>query len=342
MAWDSIAEDWNALALRTPSPFLTHEWLSAWWVAFGRGRRLTVLVRDPSGALVAGALLARGPFGGVYAPVNGHSGEWDVVARDDGARDELWNRIVALDAPVTMFGRLKDDRPARAALVAAGRRIHESHEPSSPYLALPRTFDELLRSRSRKLRSQVGNSRRRLERQGRVRFRMTSGGARLEADLDAFLRVEASGWKARNGTAILSAPHVERLYRDFARGAAERGWLRLYLLELDGTPIAGNLGCAIEGCGFSIRSGFDEVHAAYSPGLIVGAEVLSASIEEGMREYDFLGAPDPHKLRWTSELRPRTNLRGFRGAAGLPSEAYRRALRPMLKRGRDRIQQLRS
>jgi CelD/BcsL family acetyltransferase involved in cellulose biosynthesis len=339
-----VVAEWTPLLGRTQSPFLTRAWLEAWWRAFGRGEPVSVALRDADGTLAAGAVLTRGRARGLSTPVDDHTGRWDVVARDEAARAEVLRALAGLEAPVVTLGNLLDDdaAAAEAALRSAGRRTHVSPGPESPYLELPGSFDELLGGLSRNLRSQVGRRRRGLEKQGRLVFRTTTGGPDLERDLDALLRVEASGWKARAGTAILSDERTERLYREFARALAEDGQLRLHLLELDGEAIAGDLGAAVEGCESLVKTGFDEAHERLAPGLVLRAEVLRAAIEEGRRTYDFLGGPDGYKMRWTSTVRPHVTVRGFRGVAAAAPETYRRLVRPALVRGRDLAQQARA
>ena len=190
-------------------------------------------------------------------------------------------------------------------------------------------------SRSPNFRSQWGRKRRALERTGAARFRVITGGSSLERDLDAFFSVEGSGWKARNATAILSDPSAERLYRTFAREAAGRGFLRLYLLEVDGEVVAGDLGCSFGGVGFLLKTGFAESHSRLSPGLVLRGEALRASIEEGLVGYDFLGGPDAYKLRWTDQLRPRERLTAYGGRSGqLAQIGWAAVARPALVRGR--------
>jgi CelD/BcsL family acetyltransferase involved in cellulose biosynthesis len=340
-AFHSIAAEWNRLAVLTSTPFLTAEWLTAWWSAFGTGPLACFGLFEPGGSLRAGVwcrwLHARTLTG---AADDEYSGQWDAVAVDDDARAELW-REVATVAPwrVELPMLLEDEASeaaAREALRSAGYFVAAERGPFSPYLRLPTTWDELLRGASRNLRSQLGRRRRALEREGRLTFRTTAGGSALDRDLDLVLRVEGSGWKARSGTAILSKPGNERLYRSFAQAAAARGWLRLHLLELDGVPIAVDYGCAFGGGGFLLKTGFDERYARLSPGLVLRAEVLRSSIEEGLGFYDFLGGPDGYKVRWTSDVRARVTLRAYRGAAGRPAFFYRSRLRPLAKALRDR------
>jgi len=329
-----IADEWNRLASTSGSPFLTVEWLSAWWSAFGKGAFTCLLLRDSSGSLRAG-VCCRVAGRRLRAAANVHSGDWDVVASDDGARGLGWQAVAGLGAgflDLPAIRRAESLGQACRALSGIGYSVATVPGPQSPYLELPATWEQLSESVSRNLRSQLGRRRRALERAGRLRLRTTSGGEALEHDLEAFLRLESSGWKARSETAILSDPRTARLYRHFATSAAAAGWLRLHLLELDGVPIAGDLDCAFAGGTFLIKTGFDERYAEFSPGLVLRGAVLRAAIEEGSGFYDFLGGPDGYKLRWTTVVRPRSTVKGYRGP-WRPLVAYQAAIRPPLRAG---------
>jgi CelD/BcsL family acetyltransferase involved in cellulose biosynthesis len=326
-------QDWNRLAAGAESPFLSREWLCAWWSAFGGGSPNWLLVTGDDGALRAGALLQR-RRGRLAAAANVHSGDWDGVARDAEAQAELWDAVaglrtsrVALDAMPEHAGGADI---ATSALERAGYRVFRLARPASPYLALPPSWDELVGSVSKGLRSQLGRRRRNLERRGELTFRTEVGDGAVGEQLERFLQLEAAGWKGRAGTSILSDASTQRLYREFATGAAAQGWFRLHLLELDGVLIAADYGCAFAGAGFLIKTTFDEAYADYSPGLVLRGEVLKACIEENLRSYDFLGGPDPYKLRWTSDVRPRIAVWGYRGV-GRGGYLYRAKLRPLMR-----------
>ena len=337
-AFTRIQNAWDLLSARSPSPFLTHGWLSAWWRAFGDGDPVVVALEAPDGRLRAAALMRDAPFGGLAAAANDHSGDWDAVAEDDAARDELWTGLARLGVRHLTLAHVRADSTslpaARAALAGRGYRLHATEGNRSPYLQLPADPDALMAGRSRNMRSQVGRRRRQLEQEGAVELRVVRGGETLDRDLDALFAVEASGWKAREGTAILAEPGAEPLYRSFAHAMAERELLRVYLLEVGGTVVAGDLGCAIGHTGFLVKTGFDESWSRLSPGLVLRAEVLRASIEEGLRAYDFLGPDDDYKTRWTDDVRPRLTLRAFRGPVALPATRWHRTVRPALKRAR--------
>lgn len=330
-------EEWDRLAARAGSPFLTHGWLLAWWRAFGEGEPACVLVRDRHGELRAAGFCRR-TRGALASPTNDESGDWDVVAVDEDSRRQAWAQLAAVGALRVRLERVPQTAlaPASAALRAAGYRVTASPGPFSPWRPLPPSWDALMGSVSRNARSQFGRRRRALEREGELTLRVDT----LGRDLDAVLALEASGWKSRQSTAITSDARTERLYREFAGAAAARGWLRLYLLELDGVPIAADYGCALENAGFLLKTGFDEHYGRLSPGLVLRGEVLRASIEEGLKRYDFLGGPDAYKLRWGGTVLPRATVWGYRGVAA-PGHIWRSRLHGRLKRVRDRSRRAR-
>jgi CelD/BcsL family acetyltransferase involved in cellulose biosynthesis len=331
-----LVPEWEALAREAGSPFMTHVWLSCWWRAFGNGVPVWLVLLDADGSLRAGGMLHR-RRGRLAAGANVHSGDWDMLARDESARAALWAAASEMGATrihlEAMHARTAQTRSACAALEQAGYQIVPVEGPFCPWLALPSTWEELMRSVSSGLRQQIRRRRRNLERRGLLAFSTITGGSKLDRYLDAFLELEASGWKGEAGTAILSDASTESLYRDFAHAAASEGWLRLHLLELDGALIAGSFDCTFASRAYLLKTTFSEAHSDLSPGLVLLAEVLRSAIADGLQAYDFLGDPDAYKLRWTSELHPRTQIFAYRGIAR-PGYLYRKSLRPFLKSAR--------
>ncbi len=340
-----LADDWNRLALDAGTPFMAAEWLEAWCQAFEGGRCEWTVLRDADGSIRAGA--CRRPHAGfrrLASTTNEHGHDWEILARDDDARAELCAWLLEKGPSRVALAGMIAGGPSALAVTAelerAGYRMLTVEEPCSPWLALPGTWEELMQNVSGSLRSQIGRRRRMLEREGQLTFRVAGEPATLECDLDTFLKLESSGWKGRDGTAIASQPSIERLYREFAAGAAEQGWLRLYLLELDGVAIAADYGCAFAGTGVFMKTGFDETYSQFSPGLVLRADVLRSSIEENLSAYDFLGQPDTYKTRWTSAQRPRLRVWAYRKEA-IGGYVYRKRVRPALKSARDRMLSLR-
>jgi CelD/BcsL family acetyltransferase involved in cellulose biosynthesis len=338
--FEGIAAEWDRLAAGCGNPFLTSAWFVSWWRAFAGRDGVALVLRSDEGLLAGGCFRELG-HGALVAAANAHTNDWDVVARDDAARRRLWEEVAQLGYRRLILDGLPGEElppmaPAAALSSAGYRSAAETLEPS-PVLDLPASLEDLLAGRSRNLRSQVGRRRRRLEKEGALDLRVVRGGETLRDDLDAFFELEAAGWKGGGGTAIAGDRSLLALYRGFAEAAAKGGWLRLYLLELDGRLLAADYGCVFAGCGYLIKTAFDEEMGRFAPGLVLRAAVIESSIAEGLDRYDFLGGPDAYKLRWTDDVRVRSSLHAFKGVRAAPAYAWRASLRPALKSARGRM-----
>jgi len=85
--------------------------------------------------------------------------------------------------------------------------------------------------------------------------------------------------------------------------ALARGWLRLFVLRLDGKPAASLYGFRYGGVFYFYQSGFDPAYAKHSVGLATMALSIKAAIEEGAEEYDLLRGDEDYKFHWTCTVR---------------------------------------
>ena len=86
-------------------------------------------------------------------------------------------------------------------------------------------------------------------------------------------------------------------YERFGGCALSRGWLRLYSLKVDGLVRAVQYGYVYGGVFSQLQEGFDP-DVVPGIGNVLRNLVFHACIEEGLREYDFLGGHADHKRRW--------------------------------------------
>lgn len=322
--------EWDALASSAATPFLSSAWLRA-WVSAQRLPTVGIVARDARNALTAGAWFTQKPLRRMAGAADVHTGEWSVAATDPASARSVWRHVIAREPWLITAAALPAG--SDSALIAqdelrdAGYTVTLRDGIRSPRLALPATFDDLLAGVSSNLRGQARRLHRVLAREGTLRFR-TSSLDRVEADLETFLRLEASGWKGRAGTAIACRPETVRLYREFATAASREGWLRLQLLELDGRVVAADLSCVYGEGVFLVKTAFDEDLRALRPGFVLQSAALRSAIEDGHRFFDFLGDDDAYKLRWGAVVRPHVTLVAARGPARVRS-AYE-AARPLL------------
>jgi CelD/BcsL family acetyltransferase involved in cellulose biosynthesis len=294
------------------------------------------LRRDGELAAVLPLLVRRGERRSL---TNWHTPELAIPAADDAARAALVRAVLARTRLPLTLTMVTDGRPetdvVRAAASATGMRMLSHTSERSPYVDLAGDWATYEQTLARRRRSELRRRRRRLEEQGAVAFDVQYGDARLDDLLAEGFAVEGSGWKAREGTAILSRPETRAFYTDVARWAAARGTLRLGFLRLDGRAVAFHLTLAEAGNAYLLKGGYDPALRALAPGQLLIAEMLRWAFDSGLHTYDFLGEDEGFKLDWTAAFRERLTLQAFprtTGAAlGFVVYAYGR---PVVKRAR--------
>jgi len=122
--------------------------------------------------------------------------------------------------------------------------------------------------------------RRRLEELGPLQTRALDSQSSLEKWQHEFLRLEASGWKGRGGTAMAQSEAERDLFLTVTRQGWARRKLQMFGLFLDGRPVAMkcNLLSGREGMAWKIA--YDEAFAKYSPGLILEVDHKQAFDEQ--------------------------------------------------------------
>jgi len=116
---------------------------------------------------------------------------------------------------------------------------------------------------------------RRLAEQGRLAFAELGPDEDPRPWIEAFLELEASGWKGRDGTALaLSAPQ-RRFFEQGAAALAAEGRLWMLGLALDGKWIALKCNFLAGRGGFAFKIAYDEKYARSSPGVLLELETLA-------------------------------------------------------------------
>jgi len=309
----AIAAEWDELADRLgAAPWLRPGWIDAWWQAFGKGRlRILALRRD---GRLTGVLPLMEEGGTVRSTSNWHTPEFDLLA-EETETGELADALVAWPAHRLWLGFVGAGGPGvlacRRAALAAGFRILERALENSPYVEIDGDWDAYRAGLGRKLASELRRRRRRLDEAGRLAVEVLDGSDRLDQLLEEGFAVEAAGWKGARASAMVSRPETAEFYRRVAAWAADRGWLRLAFLRLDGQAFAFDFAVEEGDVHYLLKTGFDPAFGRFAPGMILRYEMLARAFSNGLRSYEFLGADEPWKLEWTQTTRPRGLLQAF-------------------------------
>jgi CelD/BcsL family acetyltransferase involved in cellulose biosynthesis len=211
------------------------------------------------------ALVSADPYGTLCTPLLDREMAGDAVAalmhqaRQAGAH-ALVLQAVSLDGAVM--------KAFNEVLRQAGMhpRLLRSHVRAA--LDATRDADELLREAlGHKKLKELRRQRHRLAEHGAVRFEVSRSRDEVAAALEIFLNLEASGWKARRGTALMQDDGDASFIRRATTALAETGQCEIATLYAGDTPVAAAIVLRHQDRAFYFKLGIDERFAKLSPGV---------------------------------------------------------------------------
>ena len=107
----------------------------------------------------------------------------------------------------------------------------------------------------------------------------------------------------RGGSDALNTCRLVDFHDEWTRLALARGWLRLFVLRLDGRPAAVLYGLRYSKTFYFYQSGFDPGCSKRSIGLVTLGLSIRHAIEEGASEYDMLHGDEAYKFHWAQSVR---------------------------------------
>jgi hypothetical protein len=205
------------------------------------------------------------------------------------------------DSP--LYRAALDTVPAYRRQPFEGRGVHRT-------LALPDTFDEFLRSRSKSTRESVKRYRKKVERDlgDRLELRVYRDPADIERIFADTEPVAALTYQRGLGVALSDTPEQRALIEVGLR----RGWYRVYVLSLDGKTIAFWPGSAHGGTFHIGTPGYDPAYADYRIGTYLQMRMFEDLIADPDTNAVDYGLGDAeYKRRFGSESWDEADLHVF-------------------------------
>lgn len=185
----------------------------------------------------------------------------------------------------------------------------------SPVVDCRTSFEDYLARSGKSVRKYWRTCRREVLDRGSLTVEFVGGGPRLGEILQEMLELEASGWKGRNGTAILDNPSDTQFYTRLAFAAAEAGALRLALLREGERVVAFEYCIVSEGVVMAMKVGYDETRARLQLGhLIALLNIRDACGRADLKYYDMLSNSlriADYKKRFATDCWPVYRVRLF-------------------------------
>ena len=294
---------WNALASSSApgSVFSTHEWLTAWWTVYGRGRlRVIAVERDGEVTTIAPMFVDGGM---AYFVGAGGSDYLDLIGRRDEPSVTAALERLLTDEPGLLGVQLHlvpDASSSGTALAGAARAlgltIHDEGGLVAPRLDLrsPGASD-VLRKKS------LVRHENHFQRSGDLRTTHTSDAARILEQLDPFFTQHVDRWTDTGSPSLFLDEQNRRFYRALVDEARDAGWLRFTRVEWEGRAIAYHFGFCHQGTYLWYKPTFAIELARRSPGEVLLKHLLAAALEEGATVFDLGIGEEAFKRRFATD-----------------------------------------
>ena len=297
---DEIADDWRELAARALAPNVFYEPAFALAAAplFGRGVGAALVWSGTSPRRLLGFFPARiekrrygiklpvmvgwtHPFAPLGVPLVEPEAAEPVIAAwlaHLAGHSELPGLLLLPFMPEEgPFAEALGPILRRARMPAAALNRHRRA------LLAPRPDERahyIERALSARRLSRLRRSGRRLGELGALMFTRTDEPDAVDAALDDFFMVEASGWKGAAGTAALADPAVCDFIRTVLHGLAREGKVAINRILVDGGAIAVAITLRSGDAAWFWKIAYDERFARHSPGVLVALAVTENLLDD--------------------------------------------------------------
>lgn len=363
--FETLRAEWDDLLQQSASDclFLTWEWLFTWWKHLAAGRTLRLLTLREGGSLTAIApltlrppqltritlfrtleFLGAGMVGSDYLDFIVRIGRERAACR--ALADNLRHGKLMLE--LTQLQRRACVAETFAAeLTRGGWSLSETKTDVCPFIDLSgHSWSSYLATLGSEHRYNFGRRLKNLRKQFDVRFEQVRSEEERREVLPLLIALHNLRWRNRDFSEAFFTTDLVAFHDELSRLALEQGWLRLFVLRLDGKPAASLYGFSYHGVFYYFQAGFDPFYSRHSVGLVTMGLAIQSAIEEGMHEYDLLHGAESYKFHWAREAHELGRLELYppgasgwlyKGALEVNRAARRMARRVLPKAVADRL-----
>lgn len=354
--FQALRQDWNALVENggRTSVFLRHEWFDAAWQWQPPGARPLVLAWYREGRLVGAAALVQYRERRIGVPIRSlgfltvpDTQECDLVCAEAHCRlvhaafarwlrrnRHRWDALHLRALPAAQGSR----DPLAGHMAQEGLASVATPDDANFRIPLTGSWEDFYRSRSRKLKKNNNLVANRLAAAGEVEVEWHRAADADPQALEHAVAVSAESWKSSLGVS-LGYPGPNAFIRRLSDHARRQGWLSIWLLTLDGRPVAMEYQLIYAGRVHALRGDFVSQHDALSPGTHLNHRIIRALFEEeGLATYLMGPGDNPYKRRWTDDADVLQGLVAYsRTWRGSGVRLWDRHLRPAARKARDGV-----
>lgn len=318
-----LRSDWESLLRVSASDtiFLTWEWVNAWWSAYGNAGDLRIFTAaDEKGVLRGIAPLRRQTMrrGGQTVSALSFLGDGsnDSEYLDCIAATGYEEQVMAAfrgywtsqleQGYVLALNEVPDTSPNLAYLrdFAHSRGLVAAESQTAcGTVRLPESWDGYLGTLKPRFRTKIRSVLRNLESRPGVRFGFCETREEVERILPVLYDLHARRWAQDGKPGVFGWDRKRRFYALLSAALKDRGWLRVSWLAWHDRILACQYGFLYGGTYYHLQEGYEPASEHWNVGIGLRAWTIREFLQQGVREYDFLGGVGRHKLDWGAETK---------------------------------------
>ncbi|MCD9185623.1 MAG: GNAT family N-acetyltransferase [Pyrinomonadaceae bacterium] len=312
-----VREDWTNLFVRTGcAPFLSFEWISAWYEKLAEDREIYLLKAYKNEKLIGIlplCLHTKSVFGfkfrqfGFLGEEIGGADHLDLIAEDEN-KAEIWERIFEFlreekdfdSVNLQNLAQSSESVPILENLCKRDKSFLFRNISSfvCPQINLNSGWEGVLSASKRK-----DNFKRRLKKLEKMpdfEFCSVTEKAEIPAAFERFAFLHEKRWEKDGGSEATGLPQLMKFHRAVVKELAEKNLVRFDEIWVEGACRASVYGLDNGKVFYYYNAGYDLDWANRSVGMVLIGLSIKAAIERGNMLYDFLRGEENYKFDWSN------------------------------------------
>lgn len=299
------------------------DWLSTWWRHFGGERKLLLLAVEEDNQILGIApmmlskykLPAFGSIRKIEFLGTRHSDYNNFIISKKEIesvrciteylyQSEDWDWIELKEIPDINYSKQLFSNPSLQL------EFNERVCNLCPYVTLPKKFESLQKTLGRNLRQNLNRYLRKIEKDHTISFKKyDEAGFSVKEAMNLLIKFHEAKWQSDGKPGAFADDTFRDFHMDIAESFAQKGWLGIYFLMVDGEPAAIQYTFEYYQKMYYYLGGFLPWYSDFSIGNLLIMFLLKDCIKRNFKEYDMLRGDEPYKFQWTKTYRKNFEVR---------------------------------
>jgi len=308
---EELKDKWNELLFSSEQNciFFTHEWISSMWKCFSEDNSLEILIFKDEGGSLAGIAPFMTKDKILRFIASQEVSDYCDFIMLNGRREEFYENLLSYlktnysDIKKIELMNIKSSSPTLSFLPGLapehGYSSSCTEAEVAPLLELPSSYEDYMKSLSKKNRHELRRKLRRMESLEGVKITKITDTKELQSSLETFIALHREGSPSKERFWVKKG--MSAFFQEIASRFSRQKWVELNLSFYEDRVMAALLNFSYSDQVYFYNVAFNKDFARYSPGLFLFNHCLKQAISEGKKKADFLRGREKYKYYFGAE-----------------------------------------